>query len=96
MFSLVLTFMKEGHGGIFEFSKRRYGKFSDYFYINAKQPSLKPAVSEWFTHLESSASGEPYSQVMSESIDFLLNDVLLPQRVRRLGESQIEAQLQEI
>jgi hypothetical protein len=96
IFSLVLTFLTKGHEGIVEFSRRRFDQFSDAFYINPKKPKAKPAVTEWFTQLRNSASGETCSRVMCESLDFLLKNVLISERKRRLGASQIEARLQEI
>jgi serine/threonine protein kinase len=97
IFSLVLTFMVKGGKGINEFSTRRVEQPNgDLFYTNPTEPQVSPAVITWFDHLKGLASRDRCPKLMCEPLDFLLGNVLLPTRKKRLEASKIEARLKGI
>ncbi|CAI7588020.1 unnamed protein product [Penicillium pancosmium] len=97
IFSLVLTFMMEGGDGIKEFRERRgKGPSGDTFYTEAARPQVSPAVTEWFDHLKELAFGGPCPGVICESLDLLIDKVLLPERKERQPAKEIETRLKDI
>ncbi|OJJ46047.1 hypothetical protein ASPZODRAFT_2040225 [Penicilliopsis zonata CBS 506.65] len=98
IFSLVMSFMDSGPHGVKEFKQLR-GKqeVGDFFYlIRRGKPQLSPFVADWFEILNTRARmrGIPGEiEVISETLDFLREEVLHPVRDSRVNALKVEDRL---
>ncbi|KKK18962.1 hypothetical protein AOCH_004601 [Aspergillus ochraceoroseus] len=98
IFSLVITYISEGSGGVRRFAeKRAEWRENNSFYITnrGRTPRISPAVTYWFDHLRS-VSKEQERRVVYESLEYLQRKVLHPIRDQRASAKEVELTLLNI
>ncbi|KAL4940358.1 kinase-like domain-containing protein [Aspergillus oleicola] len=99
IFFLVITYMVYGSRGIQQFNEQRAEQpGGDSFYVTTgKSTRISPAVTSWFDELRLNAtSDERELKVIRETLDYLQQRALNPNRYQRASAKDVEAALKLI